>query len=144
VHKRGSLHVAATGVQSACPLPNASGSSQQNLSLTISLQNCRYIFPLLKSFSSCKTLRDQLIICMRGLLLPFSFIFSFTCATCSAYLTPRHRSLITLIIYHTALVQPALSKPLVMTFCHCIYHVKFSIFLSDCLLFLLVAGNICN
>jgi hypothetical protein len=56
VEKCGSLSVAATGVQSACPLPNSLASRQRNLYSTISFQIVVTCSPY-SEFSSCKTLR---------------------------------------------------------------------------------------
>jgi len=110
---RYSLYVAATGVQPACPLPNAAASRQRILSLLSSPQIAPSCSPY-AGFSSCKSLRFQLEISMQVLILPFSFIFSSMCATCSVHLTPRPRSLFTLTICHTGLVQPVLTMSFVM------------------------------
>jgi hypothetical protein len=68
---------------------------------------------------------------MQVLTLPFSFIFSSTCATCSARLIPGLRCLFTQNICHTGLAQAVLTIPLVMTFWHWKLAVKFSIWLSN-------------
>ena len=115
VEKCGSLYVAATGVQSACLLPNAAASRQQILSLPSSLQIAPSCSPYAE-FSSCKPLRFQLAISMQVLTLPISFTFSSACAACLAHLTPRSRSLFILIICRTGLVQPLLIMLFVMTF----------------------------
>jgi hypothetical protein len=115
VEKCGSLYVAATGVQPACPLPNAAASRQRFLSLPSSLQIAPSCTPY-AGVSSCKSLRFQLVISMQFLTLPFSFIFSSMCATCPVHLTPRPCSLFTLTICHTGLVQPVLQFSLLWHF----------------------------
>ena len=131
MEKSDSIYAAATGVQSASPLQHAAACRPQILSLPNSLQITPSRSPYAE-FRSCKPLRFQLAISMQVLILPFSFIFSSTCATCSAHLTPRPHSFFTLTICHTGLLQPVLTIPLLMPFWHRIFAVKFSIFLIAC------------
>ena len=135
VEKCSNSYVAATDVQSACLLLNAAASRQQILSLPSTLQIAPSCSPYAE-FSSRKPLRFQLAISIQILTLPFSFIFSSTCAACSAHLTPRPRSLFTLTICHTGLVQPVLK-------CHKLWHFDIVFWLSNFLYFCLSACCVC-